>query len=162
MSNIMFVGRKGWPVANTKTKKEKTKKAPTIGNFQNFGNVFFSTVLSYHTLLFYLLCWSITALEFASFGALPLCRICMSVVVVYCLSIVCSPSLDWVGCISFWGHLVVHIRRGSVSQFLGGHHIKGRQVHGLSLFFYHTIRSHQPKNYIHMLKTMTSKPWDEI
>ena len=28
--------------------------------------------------------------------------------------------------------------------------------------FYHTIRSHQPKNYAHMLKTMTSKPWDEI
>ena len=30
----MFVGRKEWPVANTKTKKEKTKKAPKIGNFQ--------------------------------------------------------------------------------------------------------------------------------
>ena len=28
--------------------------------------------------------------------------------------------------------------------------------------FYHTTRSHQPKNYAHMLKTMTSKPWDEI
>ena len=32
----MFVGRKEWPVANTKTKHEKTKKAPKIGNFQNF------------------------------------------------------------------------------------------------------------------------------
>ena len=67
----MFVGRKEWPVANTKTKKEKTKKAPKIGNFQNFEKVFFQ-------------------------------------------------------------------------------------------LFYHNTRSLQPKNYAHMLKTMTSKPWDEI
>ena len=34
MPQIMFVGQKEWPVANTKTKKkEKTKKVPTIGNF---------------------------------------------------------------------------------------------------------------------------------
>ena len=43
----MFVGRKEWPVANTKTKKEKTKKAPKIGNFQHFEKqkiAFFSHV----------------------------------------------------------------------------------------------------------------------
>ena len=35
----MFVGRKEWPMANTKPQHEKTKKAPKIGNlaiFQNF------------------------------------------------------------------------------------------------------------------------------
>ena len=32
----MFVGRKQWPVANTKTEHEKAKKNPKIGNFQNF------------------------------------------------------------------------------------------------------------------------------
>ena len=36
MPKCIFVGQKEWPVANTKTKKEKTKKAPKIGNFQNF------------------------------------------------------------------------------------------------------------------------------
>ena len=36
MPKCIFVGQKEWPVANTKTKKEKTKKDPKIGNFQNF------------------------------------------------------------------------------------------------------------------------------
>ena len=43
----MFLGRRGWSVANTKTKKEKMKKTPKMGNFQNFEkqkNAFFSHV----------------------------------------------------------------------------------------------------------------------
>ena len=36
MPKCIFVGQKEGPLANTKTKKEKTKKAPRIGNFQNF------------------------------------------------------------------------------------------------------------------------------
>ena len=36
MPKCIFVGQKEWPVANTKTKKEKTKKAPKIGNFSKF------------------------------------------------------------------------------------------------------------------------------
>ena len=71
MLNFMFVGRKEWSVANTKTKKEKTKNGPKNFNFKNFEKVFF-----------------------------PL--------------------------------------------------------------FYHIPRRPQPKNYVHMLKTMTSRSWDEI
>ena len=29
-------------------------------------------------------------------------------------------------------------------------------------FFYHIPRRPQPKKYVHMLKTMTSRSWDEI
>ena len=67
----MFVGRKEWSVANTKTKKEKMKHGPRNVNFQNF------------------------------------------------------------------------------------------EKHIFSLFYYIPMRP-QPKIYVHMLKTMTSRSWDEI